>query len=275
MEFSLEYKKSNFKKFKKGQFGNFKDYYQRKYDKWEDQRLSLIDKEYIDGKRVLYIGCHEGVVPITLALKFKPANIEAIDIDPFLIVKAIKNCQMVDSIKKYIKNDKKQSLHVPMNNKYFKLIELISESNQKTTASILDTITFRLKNIVEPETEENFKKFDTIICFSLTKYIHFNYGDNGIRALINNCQQLLEDNGILIIEPNRSSSYRKLKFFSKVFSESFKNMNLLPENFSKLITNSGARLLEKIKYENPLKKKIGKTSNKKEILVFKNGKKYH
>jgi 7SK snRNA methylphosphate capping enzyme len=51
--------------------------------------------------------------------------------------------------------------------------------------------------------------FDTIICFSVTKWIHLNGGDEALQALLARVHSLLAPNGRFILEPQQWVSYRK------------------------------------------------------------------
>lgn len=44
-----------------------------------------------------------------------------------------------------------------------------------------NNVQFRTENYVE--NERTTEKYDTIICFSTTKWIHLNFGDEGIKRL--------------------------------------------------------------------------------------------
>lgn len=58
------------RKQKEGKFGNFRKLYIRKgHQRWVDARVSSLkkDKKKIKKKNVLYIGCHDGTIPIQIA----------------------------------------------------------------------------------------------------------------------------------------------------------------------------------------------------------------
>lgn len=79
-------------KSKKFQFGNYDKYYNYRYEeRWQDQRIALLNKNYFLNKDVLDIGCNEGSLTIMIAIKFFPNNITGIDLDYKLINKAIDN----------------------------------------------------------------------------------------------------------------------------------------------------------------------------------------
>lgn len=63
------------------------------------------------------------------------------------------------------------------------------------------------------------QKYDTILCLSMTKWIHINFGDLGIKRLFKKMCSNLNPGGYLILEPQEWRSYKKNKRFSKEFAE--------------------------------------------------------
>lgn len=53
--------------------------------------------------------------------------------------------------------------------------------------------------------------FDTILCLSLTKWIHLNWGDEGIRKLFHRAYAHLNPGGHFILETQAYESYAKKK----------------------------------------------------------------
>jgi hypothetical protein len=51
-------------------------------------RLQVLSREWIEGKRVLDIGCNSGAITIELAKQMHPRHVMGVDIDPALIHKA-------------------------------------------------------------------------------------------------------------------------------------------------------------------------------------------
>jgi 7SK snRNA methylphosphate capping enzyme len=91
---------------------------------------------------------------------------------------------------------------------------------QKSLKSYLySKVSFRTENYVAsllPNQNVLLKgeKFDTIMCLSTTKYIHLNFGDQGINALFLKVHHQLESGGLFILESQQWKSYKKEKSLS-------------------------------------------------------------
>ena len=53
--------------------------------------------------------------------------------------------------------------------------------------------------------------FDTVLCLSLTKWVHLNWGDEGIRKLFHRVYAHLHPGGYFILEAQAYESYAKKK----------------------------------------------------------------
>ena len=70
--------------------GNYLNYYERRnaHPDEKDERLKLIPREWIEGNKVLDVGCNAGMVSIELARDLGASKVTAVDIDKDLIRKA-------------------------------------------------------------------------------------------------------------------------------------------------------------------------------------------
>lgn len=81
-------------------------------------------------------------------------------------------------------------------------------------------------------------EFDTILCLSTTKWIHLNFGDDGLKRAFKRMFAQLRNNGMLIIEPQALASYsKKAKKINQVTKDNFKNMKLMPNQFVDYLIN--------------------------------------
>lgn len=76
------------------------------------------------------------------------------------------------------------------------------------------------------------KTYDTILCFSITKWIHLNWGDEGILDLFHAIYKSLNEKGRLILEPQPWTSYHKKKKITPHTLETYKSIEIRPQDFA-------------------------------------------
>ncbi|KAF0311163.1 7SK snRNA methylphosphate capping enzyme [Amphibalanus amphitrite] len=82
-------------------------------------------------------------------------------------------------------------------------------------------------------------EFDTVLCLSITKWIHLNFGDAGIRRFLRRVYLCLRPGGRLLLEPQPWSSYLKYKKLTPKISETFGQLQLRPDQFPELLQQLG------------------------------------
>lgn len=85
--------------------GNYLGYYRRRREVQHgaiDERLELIPKDWIAGKRILDVGANAGEVSIELAQRFRAAEIVGVDIDPDLTQQARRNGDLSSFSRSYV-----------------------------------------------------------------------------------------------------------------------------------------------------------------------------
>ncbi|QHO13522.1 putative RNA methyltransferase [Arachis hypogaea] len=108
---------------------------------------------------------------------FRCESILAIDIDPELVERANKN------LRKAAESEMQ-----------------IGESFK----NLIDVVTFKQENFVESQHPE---LYHTVTCFSVTQWIHLNYGDRGLIKFFYKIWEVLRPGGVLILEPQAWKSY--------------------------------------------------------------------
>lgn len=113
-------------------------------------------------------------------------------------------------------------------------------------------VSFRTENYIQSiQASQNVllknEKFDTIMCLSTTKYIHLNFGDQGINALFLKVYHQLESGGLFILEPHQWKSYKKEKSRCPQFREMYESViKLKPGLFLRYLNEIGFELLKTI-----------------------------
>ena len=239
------------KRSQKHQFGNRPDYFHRRGTTLEgvDSRLLTIDKSYLEGKTVLDVGCHSGIVTLQIAKHFNARYVKGIDIDYTLINEAVMNWSHEDKLAVVAKEVSKKNEAVNKKLEILKAMpknirqmdsgleallgkrEEIPESKMDIEKDYPHNVSFEIANILDLDETREKHKYDTVVCFSLTKWVHLNYGDEGLKKMFQKIKMALAKGGLLILETQKFKSYnKKVKEFDR-FKEIFPTINFHPEHF--------------------------------------------
>jgi len=199
------------KKFDEYKYGNYKNYYTKRLGPGEektDLRLSLLEEhpECFRNKKVLDIGCNSGFVTINFAKQLLPKSVLGIDIDGTLIEKARRDLNR-ERVEPEVTDEE--------------LVALNSVSFRKANYILKDSSLLQLEK----------PQYDAILCLSITKWIHLNFGDDGIKFLFQRIYKQLNPNGILILEAQPFSTYKKRSRLSPEIQHNYKAIQLLPQHF--------------------------------------------
>ncbi|KAI4974675.1 probable RNA methyltransferase At5g51130 [Hordeum vulgare subsp. vulgare] len=232
-------------------YGNYRNYYGYRIDRnvGEDPRLEIFKKEWFAGKDCLDIGCNQGLVTIGLAMKFECQSILGVDIDEGLI----------DLAKWNLRRISRTGNMAPESAKVHNSSESTTQSHQEEVVSgmpngniskharpdLFEIVSFRSENFIQRR--KCSEQYDTIMCLSVTKWIHLNWGDDGIITLFVKIWSLLRPGGIFIMEPQPWTSYRKNRLVSEFAKENFKYICIYPEKFREVLLDKvGFRSVEVI-----------------------------
>lgn len=230
------------------QYGNYCGYYSKRNgsekqgNQIEDVRLEFLkifSEFHFQSKKVLDIGCNSGMITLSVAKMFNPKAILGIDIDSGLIGKNYK-MSVVQFLTQFISDRARSNLETEKKDPEF-------ENNPEIMNS-LKNVTFRTANYILKDInrlEFETAQYDTILCLSVTKWIHLNFGDDGIKFLFQRIYKQLNTNGILILEPQSFKTYKKRSKLTPEIEEHYKNIKLRPSDFKKyLIEDVGFKVKE-------------------------------
>jgi len=247
----------------KFQYGNYSRYYGYRLE-GSDPRLNFFNPNWFADKDVLDIGCNVGEVTMAIARDMWPKSILGIDIDPSLISKARKMVNQYANrkvpsamatpnpeVEPVTRKEQLFPQSLPM---IFGPLDptqptptMPQQPQVQLTPTMHNTslfphnIKFLCDNYVLEEDELlEFAQpeFDTILCLSTTKWIHLNFGDDGLKRAFKRMFAQLRQKGMLIIEPQALASYsKKARKINQVTKDNFKNMKLMPNQFVEYLLN--------------------------------------
>ncbi|XP_044268058.1 7SK snRNA methylphosphate capping enzyme bin3-like isoform X1 [Tribolium madens] len=235
------------------QYGNYNRYYGYRNPHSEvDNRLRLFHQHryLFEGKDILDIGCNVGHVTLSVARDFGAKSVTGIDIDPKLVSIARKN------VKYYVKNsDSPKSERVgevPTNKKsseFFPIsmpilygpIDIPGFNDGQTGRDFPNNVVFKTCNyILEDDSLLALEQpqFDVILCLSITKWIHLNWGDSGLKQAFRRMYAQLKPGGKLILEPQNWASYKSKRKLTETTFKNYNSIEFFPEKFTEYLLSS-------------------------------------
>ncbi|PIC47389.1 hypothetical protein B9Z55_006767 [Caenorhabditis nigoni] len=244
---AAEFRKNKTEYFnRKYRYGNFDRYYGVRLNPGEsDKRLTVFDKQWFEHKQILDIGCNVGFLTLSIAKDFSPRRILGIDIDEHLIGVARKN------IRHYCDHETEVAGKFPASfGVQFGTISQRTEAPRSFSTKFPDNIWFKKENYVM-ENDEMLDmiqpEFDVILALSITKWIHLNWGDDGMRRFFKRAFAQLHPGGRLIIEPQAFETYRKRAKMSEELKTNYSKIEFKPDDFEMyLIETIGFESVDKL-----------------------------
>ncbi|KAK9502182.1 hypothetical protein O3M35_012763 [Rhynocoris fuscipes] len=236
---------------KRFQYGNYHSYYGYRNAHEEDARLRLICQRlgvtFFQGKDVLDVGCNSGLLTTSVARDLGAKHVVGIDIDKTLINVAKSSLKRYAQAMKHKSDKFKQGEIFPLSMPvvYGSLnIPGVKDSPFPRNISFIQG-NYVLENDVLLDLEK--PQFDVILCMSVTKWFHLNWGDEGLKRVFKRMYAQLRPGGVLILEPQSLASYKKKKNLTETTWKNYQNIKLLPSNFTNyLLTEIGFSKCESI-----------------------------
>ncbi|XP_031385991.1 probable RNA methyltransferase At5g51130 [Punica granatum] len=237
-------------------FGNYRNYYGYRigHDLDEDPRLKVMKKEWFEGKTCLDIGCNNGIITIHIAKKFGCRSILGIDIDSHRIEDAHWNLRKVVKMEANMKNCTKSSepkseenSNGPeqiVNSSLDEEARNTSDDLPRESKDLSTVVSFQHENFVESRHPLS-ARYDTILCLSVTKWVHLNWGDEGLISLFSKVWQLLQPGGVFVLEPQPWRSYQQNRLVSETTAKNYSRIIFRPQYFQEILLDKiGFRTVE-------------------------------
>uniref|UniRef100_A0A1I8IVR4 RNA methyltransferase n=1 Tax=Macrostomum lignano TaxID=282301 RepID=A0A1I8IVR4_9PLAT len=209
-------------------YGNYRAYYGKRLragnlniGRLQDDRLELLQPDWYLGRDVLDIGCNDGIFILEDCRDSGVKSLTGVDIDGHLVQRAQRNLRLrvreAEAELRLKRNLAREGYQV--------------ESRQQERTGFPYNVFFQAGNYVLDSEEQLAKveenKYDIIQAFSITKWIHLNWGDRGLKLFF---PPGLRPDGKLILEPQPFQSYKK-KLLCPEHKRNYANIEMRPEKF--------------------------------------------
>ena len=202
--------------------GNYRGYYTQRAD--SSNRLQYFKREWFWNKFCLDIGCNSGHLTFHVAEKYSPKSILGIDVDSGLIKRA---------------NNRLTHTPAPPSAKSSSLMPRAVRLKLEQRVQYPRNLKFRCCDIVSTTEDVGSRgTYQTVLCCSVSKWIHLNHGDEGLLQFFQNVFDLLAPGGIAILEYQPWKSYERNKNTSEITKRVFKTLSIKPEHFETILTES-------------------------------------
>ncbi|XP_063305857.1 7SK snRNA methylphosphate capping enzyme [Pelobates fuscus] len=222
------------------QYGNYCRYYGYRNPNWtEDARLRALRPEWFQGKAVLDIGCNVGHLTLCVAKNTGASRVVGLDIDGALVQAARHN------IRHYLSERAKSGSVFPSalvtTRGPIAAPSYLPKGEEEKQKDFPHNVVFVQGNyVVEQDelVEAQKAEFDVILCLSVTKWVHLNWGDDGLKRLFRRMYNHLNPGGVLVIEPQPWSSYGKRKRLTETIFRNFSKISFKPHQFTSYLLSS-------------------------------------
>lgn len=211
-------------------YGNYNQYYGTRIKGFEkDPRLELFSADWFRHKSVLDVGCNVGYLTLSLAKEFEPHRVLGIDIDKNLVGIARKN------IRHYCDGEEQLVGKYPVS-----ILDNVDDDKGPCTSGsgfkrFPKNVWFQTENYVlecDDFLEMVKPTFDVVLALSITKWVHLNWGDDGLKRFFKRAFRQLRWGGRFILEPQDLSSYAKRSKLTDEMKKNFAEMTLKPCDFA-------------------------------------------
>ncbi|KAJ3492452.1 hypothetical protein NLJ89_g11234 [Agrocybe chaxingu] len=100
-------------------------------------------------------------------------------------------------------------------------------------------LAFRTADWVNTTIPEDTGGYDVVVAFSLSKWIHLNEGDEGLKRFFKRVYKVLKSGGTFVLEPQPWESYVKARKMDRKLQENYKNLRIRPADFETILKEIG------------------------------------
>lgn len=211
-------------------YGNYRAYYGKRLragnlniGRLQDDRLELLQPDWYLGRDVLDIGCNDGILSLKIAETLGVKSMTGVDIDGHLVQRAQRNLRL-----------RVREAEAELRLKRSLAREGYQVESQPDRSGFPYNVFFQTGNYVLDNEEQLAKveenKYDIIQAFSITKWIHLNWGDRGLKLFFRRAFRELRPDGKLIIEPQPFQTYKK-KLLCPEHKRHYASIQMRPEQF--------------------------------------------
>ncbi|ELU07128.1 hypothetical protein CAPTEDRAFT_150016 [Capitella teleta] len=216
-------------------YGNYDRYYgYRNPDTEFDPRLQCLQSDWFENRHVLDVGCNVGHLTLAIARDLKPKRIVGIDIDHKLISGAKKNVRHL--LSKAVADIASFPASLSLVHGPIAAPPLMSCKEQKATSEQFPhNVMFMQGNYVmekDEQVERQQEEYDAILFFSISKWIHLNWGDAGLKRAFRRVFKQLRPGGHFILEPQSWTSYKRRTKLNETIHENYKSIQFKPDQFT-------------------------------------------
>jgi 7SK snRNA methylphosphate capping enzyme len=223
-------------------------------DAWHDYRLDALPPDFFVGKDVCDVGCGAGYASIIVGERHSPRSVLGIDVAPELIARArsllVERLAMLASVPSAEEEASAPSV-VPLSLRVVQGVtarlpdEAVRHMPDATTQSLRRVSFCRSDFLLGDGASSPDGAFDVVLCFGVTKWLHLNHGDDGVRLLFRKLHRSLREGGALVLLAQPWSSYRKKASMTQHVAETYASIRLRPADFmGTLLGEVGFRSLD-------------------------------
>jgi len=221
-------------------YGNYSRYYgYRCKEKFKDNRMNYFNRDWFKDKDVLDIGCNSGQLTLLIARDYCPRKIVGIDIDQKLINIARNNIAHYSTSMTRPNSKIMSKYPTSFTSRYGAVTAAPLETGAGDSANFPQNVLFFQGNYV-PETnvmlDVQEPEYDVIMCLSVTKWMHLNWGDEALVRTFKRMYKQLRSGGKLILEPQEWKSYGKKNKLTENIFRNYHQIKLKPEQFRKFLS---------------------------------------